>query len=215
MGNDETPRAWVGCLACYNGGELVGAWVDGTDAEEYVPAGHYIRCLRCGAGEQILELSGCAADVVNGDEQRGHYRGITGPDGSPHEEQWVMDFEGYAGLLKGECSPSEASKLARAIEDIRADSHPVEAVAAWLANTGETLEEWDGPTREAFEEAYAGEHESGAAFAEDHAVETGAVPEEREWPLTEIDWEDAWCELEFGGCWAISAPGGGVYVFNS
>ena len=39
MGNTitDTPRAWVGCLACYNGGDLVGDWVDGEDAAEYVP----------------------------------------------------------------------------------------------------------------------------------------------------------------------------------
>ena len=40
---DTTPRAWIGCLACYNDGRLVGDWVDavrtgigsrGTVAEE-------------------------------------------------------------------------------------------------------------------------------------------------------------------------------------
>lgn len=28
------PKAWVGCLACYNGGRLVGAWMDGTEAND-------------------------------------------------------------------------------------------------------------------------------------------------------------------------------------
>ena len=31
---DVTPRVWIGCLACYNAGKLVGEWVDATDAVE-------------------------------------------------------------------------------------------------------------------------------------------------------------------------------------
>lgn len=30
----NAPRAWVGCLACYNSGRLVGAWYDAHEAEE-------------------------------------------------------------------------------------------------------------------------------------------------------------------------------------
>lgn len=33
----DTMRAWVGCLACYNEGRLVGVWVDAVDAAECVP----------------------------------------------------------------------------------------------------------------------------------------------------------------------------------
>src|SRR5699024_8170805 len=29
---DTTPRAWIGCLHCYNCGRLVGAWFDAEDA---------------------------------------------------------------------------------------------------------------------------------------------------------------------------------------
>lgn len=28
---DSTPRAWVGCLGCYNNGDLVGRWLDDPD----------------------------------------------------------------------------------------------------------------------------------------------------------------------------------------
>lgn len=31
---DTTPRVWIGCLACYNAGQLVGDWHDASDAEE-------------------------------------------------------------------------------------------------------------------------------------------------------------------------------------
>lgn len=31
---DDKPRAWVGCLACYNDGALVGHWFDAVDCDE-------------------------------------------------------------------------------------------------------------------------------------------------------------------------------------
>ena len=31
---DYTPRAWVGCLACYNAGNLVGEWLDADSLED-------------------------------------------------------------------------------------------------------------------------------------------------------------------------------------
>lgn len=30
----ETPRVWIGCLHCYNDGELIGNWFDAIDADE-------------------------------------------------------------------------------------------------------------------------------------------------------------------------------------
>ena len=31
---DTTPRVWIGCLACYNAGSLVGDWFDAATADE-------------------------------------------------------------------------------------------------------------------------------------------------------------------------------------
>ncbi|WP_397333683.1 antirestriction protein ArdA [Ornithinimicrobium sp. INDO-MA30-4] len=31
---DTTPRAWIGCLACYNNARLVGEWFDAETADE-------------------------------------------------------------------------------------------------------------------------------------------------------------------------------------
>ena len=31
---DTTPRVWIGCLACYNDGRLVGDWFDAASADE-------------------------------------------------------------------------------------------------------------------------------------------------------------------------------------
>ena len=39
MNNIETPRVWVGCLACYNNGNLVGRWMEVDELEdELTPA---------------------------------------------------------------------------------------------------------------------------------------------------------------------------------
>ena len=35
---DTTPRAWIGCLACYNAGSLVGDWFDAATADEVTTA---------------------------------------------------------------------------------------------------------------------------------------------------------------------------------
>ena len=51
---DTTPRAWVGCLGCYNGGALVGKWIDGEICADLEYAGLTDRagkCNRCGADE--------------------------------------------------------------------------------------------------------------------------------------------------------------------
>lgn len=34
---DTTPRAWIGCLACYNEGRLVGDWYNAIDADDVTP----------------------------------------------------------------------------------------------------------------------------------------------------------------------------------
>lgn len=34
MTTDTTPRVWIGCLACYNGGHLIGEWFDAVAADE-------------------------------------------------------------------------------------------------------------------------------------------------------------------------------------
>jgi antirestriction protein len=57
IGNNEdtdTPRAWIGCLGCYNAGRLIGKWIDGIDCDDLQSAGltdSAGRCNRCGADE--------------------------------------------------------------------------------------------------------------------------------------------------------------------
>ncbi len=48
---DATPRAWIGCLACYNSGYLVGHWFDAATANEVTLAdvheGSGLDCAEC------------------------------------------------------------------------------------------------------------------------------------------------------------------------
>ena len=51
---ENTPRAWVGCLGCYNAGELVGKWLDKDEAQDLQAAGLMSsdgHCVRCDAEE--------------------------------------------------------------------------------------------------------------------------------------------------------------------
>lgn len=51
---ETTPRAWVGCLGCYNSGSLVGKWIEGSECDDLEAAGLTDaagKCKRCGADE--------------------------------------------------------------------------------------------------------------------------------------------------------------------
>jgi len=170
----ETPQVWVGCLACYNAGDLVGQWVDATEAGEFVP------CTRSEFGAQ-------------------------------HEEFWVMDYQGFGGFLKGECSPVEAQAIAEKMAEIP-DYVPVEAVAAFLDNTGEHIDEL---RMDNFEDAYCGVWDSEVDYAQNLAEELDLVRDDNGWPAYCIDWERAARELFMGDNWSERAPGGQVFVFRS
>lgn len=167
----DEPRAWVGCLACYNAGRLVGAWVPGVEAGDYTPC------------------------TVPG-----------------HEEWWVLDHENYGGALTGECSPTEAQELAELIGTITEMGYDLEAVAAYAANEHGTITE-DIVSR--FEDAYRGEWDSLADYAQDLSESVGDPIPDR-WPFYCIDWERAAHELEMGGdVWTARTSSGTVYVFGA
>lgn len=183
---DGAPQAWVGCLGCYNAGALVGRWVDGEDAADVT----------------VSELHARQPEAHEAD-----------PYASLHEELWVMDFQGYEGALTGECSPDEATRIATALALVEDSPYPLAAVVAYRDNLGPayapwaTWDEWESD----FSDAYAGEWDSLAAFAEDFAEETGQAPSDGgQWPTSYIDWQAAASELEV---WEHDAGGGRVYVF--
>jgi antirestriction protein len=143
-----TPRAWVGCLGCYNNGSLIGKWLEGESCADLEGAGlakiethgdyTAARCVRCGGDEFA-----------------------------------VMDHEGYGDLLGGECSPIEAQNMAQAIATIEGEGLDIEAVAAYANNMHldvANFDEW----RDDYEGAYIGEL-SVTDYAEQYISECGLL----------------------------------------
>ena len=53
-----------------------------------------------------------------------------------------------------------------------------------------------------FTDHYAGEFNSHRSFCEDLAESLGSIPRDAIWPVTCIDWDAAWNELQCGGDYA-------------
>lgn len=184
MTTTETPRIWVGCLACYNDGRLVGHWTDAVDYDE----GDYRATLpeRCAGFASV-----------------------------PHEELWVMDHEGFAGFLSGECSPTHAQEIAEAMDKIADEGYPVAAVAAWhqYSPTYNDITDLDS-----FADAYCGEWGSGAEYAEELTRDCAPSREALElldsWLGGHVDWDAIWHDMDCSGYWTADAGGGNVYIFS-
>lgn len=186
----DTPRVWIGCLACYNAGAIIGHWFDAD-----------------GAG-----------DVTVAEVHAGHFTSpedVNAWRDAAHEELWVMDHDGFRGALEGECSPATAQALAEALESLDDSYIPWEAWVAYADNHGHLLAlvgEW----KDECEEAWNGEHSSREDFAQELAEELGMLKENPSWPYDHIDWDGAARDLFLGGdYWDADAPGGGIYVFRS
>ncbi len=119
------PKVWVGCLACYNNGDLRGEWMDAADGPDWK----------------------CPVVDENG----------------PHEEFWVMDYEGFGGMLDGECSPTTAAKLAATLDSVPEFERA--AFAAWVGEGCGDSDDYLG-----FADHYRGEWGSFRDYAEDDAA---------------------------------------------
>ena len=82
-------KVWVGCLACYNNGDLVGDWFDATEAP---------------TSEQAFR------------EAVPQHAKLEAEDPNPHEELWVFDHEGSP--VEGEYSPNAAQQYAGWISEL-------------------------------------------------------------------------------------------------
>lgn len=149
----ETPRAWVGCLGCYNSGDLVGKWLEADECADLVGAG----LARSGAYDSGSPAEFCPR---------------CGSD-----EFWVFDHEGLpSGVLSGECSPWQFAEIATAWESV----DDPEMVAAYVFDRGETVTAENLP--ELIEQAeerntgYATVTEYAEAYLEDSGL-LGQVPE--------------------------------------
>lgn len=179
----DAPRVWVGCLGCYNAGHLAGEWFDAADAPTDEPA-----------WRNEVTAPGVLLPAA-------HYA-------KAHEELWVFDYEGFGGLLAGECSPAEAQRIAELIADLNEDER--EGFAAYVADTGLTA---DAESLDSFRDDYQGVWDSREDFAQNLAEELGAVPREHSWPASYIDWESAARDL-FMDYSDAPAFGGRIHVWR-
>lgn len=192
---DDIPRVWVGCLGCYNAGNLAGGWFDASDAPTDVTAWN-------------------ASDADKGWTWASHMI-------EHHEELWVFDHENFHGLLSGECSPMEAQRLAQLLDE----SGNPEAFGAYADNVGReyaTIEGFEESFCGEYEreEDYAREMaEEMGAFDPSNYVDSyneSRTDISDRWPFTCIDWDHAWRELRIGGDnWSAPAPNYNVFIFRS
>lgn len=182
----ETPRVWVGCLACYNAGRLIGEWFDAEDAPTDMEGEDGFN-TRLKDGRMVDDPTLYPEHFAEG-----------------HEELWVFDHEGFNGLLTDECSPATARELAEQLEAVPEDQR--EAFGIYV---GAGYDAGD------FEDAYQGEWDSLADYAQELASDFDGARFLDQWPFTCIDWEHAARELEYDDVWTERSPDGGVYVFRS
>lgn len=176
--SEATPRVWIGSLAAYANGDLLGDWFDAidcpTDAREWVDA-----LNDRGRLGFTFKIEGAGAEA-----SLSRFAEI-------YEEIWVFDHEGFGSWLKGECSPADAQELAELIAAITGDGYDPDLVHEWASYTGTVVTEWDRPTREAFDEVYCGIWRSVEEYAQDLAEGIGAIDRDASWPLMYIDWWNA------------------------
>lgn len=137
-------RVWIGCLSCYNAGNLVGTWYDAAEA----------------------------ADVTSNEIHFGPgWRFAEDAPEHPHEELWVMDLDEAPIGFGHEMSPSDATEVALAVEAVEgrlSDYVGADVYFQWLlASYGRVEIDEITDYLERFEDLYVGKWDS----FEDYAIE--------------------------------------------
>lgn len=206
---DNTPRIWIGSLAAYNAGDLIGDWFDAidapTDSREWVDAMVSRGIVTAPAWSKLPDLVA-----------------------QQHEEIWVFDHEGFGAWLKGECSPATAQELAELIDSLGDDADAAGAyLSDYLGGSASDFSESD------FRDHYRGEYDSESEYADeiiedrlDHlkAMLTEHVYDQRalagaietiEWLNGYVGSADVARDLGFGGTTYVSSGHHTIYVFES
>lgn len=199
------PRVWIGCLASYNAGRLIGEWVDATDVGEM---------NECRA--RVAKLAVAAA------KEAGEYPVYFGEP----EEFYVGDYDdfGVLGRQLGEYPNYETvAKIGALVEEYGAE------FIAYVDVCELDLDEVD---EDDFQAARRHEWPSEKDFAESVVRELGwgGVPSQTvvysEWPKVELnpieeliphlDMESIAREMfRHGNYTSRDADGGGVWVFET
>jgi antirestriction protein len=183
----DSPQAWVGCLGCYNNGNLFGKWLPAAEADDLTAAG--LATLENVGGYLAHRCVKCFGD-----------------------EFQVFDHEGLEGFISGECSTLEAVNAAEFIEDLEKKRLDADAVRAWFSFSGEKMDSFDVSR---FEDHYRGEWDTFEEYVQNYAE--GCYSEElskARWPFSCIDWEKAARELSYD-YHTEDSPSGCVYVFSN
>lgn len=149
MTNSSTEaRVWVGSLAAYNAGRLVGAWIDldGKDADD--------------VAEEAREA------------MRPMIAGWMG-EAEAFDELWVMDHEGIGELVNGECGIAEAVAAAEVMAIVH-ENALADEFSAYVANIGRQYIDI-ATVEDDFRSAYLGTFSSVEEYAEQYADETGML----------------------------------------
>jgi antirestriction protein len=163
----STPRAWVGCLGCYNNGKLVGAWLDREQAD-------------------TPELGGLAREMV------GQFGSLFGCVVCGSDEFWCFDVENLP--MASEMSPAEFVRHAERDEELD-EHHSSDAVRIFIDHMGYNLRDLDLDIDEvfmAFGDAFVGEWSCVEDFAYETASEQGDLGGVAEYISDCIDFERVW-----------------------
>jgi antirestriction protein len=173
--------------------------------------GIYVACL---AAYNNGKLHGAWIDLEGDIDEEGIQEGIDwilshSPEPGA-EEYAVHDSAGLPGHLS--CTEWPAlGELVSWVDGLSAyaDEDTREAYQLACDDQGQTL------TEDGFRGTYCGTYSSGEYYARELAEEWGSIPEDADWPLTCIDWEDAWRHLTFEGYREEDCSSGGVHIFRS
>lgn len=128
---------------------------------------------------------------------------------TPHEELWVMDHEHLP--IEGECSPHEAAKLARHLDQV--DEHLLPAFLAWIGSGSYVLDGENLPDHREFTDRYCGQWDSFEQYAQNLADETGMLRDVPEHIARYFNWSSWTADLAHDYT-VLDASDGGIYIFN-
>lgn len=141
----DTPQVWIGCLASYNAGRLIGQWVNATDVDEMN------ECQKQVAKEAWAAAIKCGDAPV--------YFG-------PPEEFFIADYDGF-GSIASELGEYPSYELVARI-GLLIEEHGVAFIG--YAASRDDINDID---EDDFSNSYRGEFESEEAFALETVMEIG------------------------------------------
>jgi antirestriction protein len=151
-------------------------------------------------------------EITDADDLQECINWVLSTSPEPGAEEWAMhDSSGLPTCLNSTEWPplSDLADYAEAIGEIT-DGDDREAFRLYCNDLGEVADV------DEFRDVYEGRHDSGSEFAYSLADDSGMIPADAAWPLTCIDWEAAWRELEVSGDYSSDrARGGGVHIFRN